>query len=86
MTKIALSSITAALIITLSGCASGPSYKIENGWVKQDISYEQARRQLFDCTEKAKTMAERETQVGGLTESCMTLEGYKWGTYRTIIK
>lgn len=85
MKKVVLSSFGVALILTLSGCASGPSYRIEHGWVKQDVSYEEARRQLFDCQEKAKANAERETQIGGLTESCMTLEGYKWGTYRTRI-
>lgn len=86
MKKVALSSLTVALIAVLSGCASGPSYEIKDGWVKEDVSYEQSRRQLFDCQEKAKNNAERDTQVGGLTESCMTLEGYKWGTYRTPIR
>lgn len=85
MKKIALSTIAAALITSLSGCASGPSYTIENGWVKQDVSYELARQQLFVCQEKAKATAQRETQIGGLTESCMTLEGYTWGEYRRRI-
>lgn len=86
MKKIALSTITVAIISTLSGCASGPSYQIEKGWVKKDVSYQEARKQLFDCQEKAKANAERETQVGGLIESCMTLEGYSWGAYRRIIR
>lgn len=85
MKKIALSTITAGLLASLSGCASGPSYTLEKGWVKQDVSYEQARQQLFACKEKARATAERETQVGGLTESCMTLEGYTWGEYRRRI-
>lgn len=86
MKKIALSTLTATLIATLSGCASGPSYTIEKGWVKRGVSYEQARRQFFDCKEKAKANAERETQIGGLTESCMTLEGYAWGEYTRRIQ
>lgn len=85
MKKIAYSAITAALIASVAGCASGPSYEIEKGWVKQGVSYEQARKQLFDCKEKAKANAERDTQVGGLTESCMTLEGYSWGEYKKRI-
>lgn len=85
MRNLTLFTTTAALIATLSGCASGPSYTIEKGWVKQGASYEQARKQLFDCNDKAKAAAERETQVGGLTESCMALEGYKWGEYKRII-
>ncbi|MCP5142802.1 MAG: hypothetical protein H6926_00895 [Chromatiales bacterium] len=86
MNKKALSTFAVALISTLSGCASGPSYIVEKGWVKQGVSYEQARRQLFDCKEKAKANAERETQIGGLTESCMTLEGYAWGEYKRPIR
>ena len=78
--------LTATLVTVLSGCASGPSYRIEKGWVKNGVNQEQARRQYFDCQEKAKSNAERETQVGGLIENCMTLEGYKWGEYRTVIK
>ncbi|WP_155996750.1 hypothetical protein [Thioalkalivibrio sp. ALMg11] len=85
MKGIALSFFTAGLVVALSGCASGPSYKIEKGWVKEGVSYEEAQRQRFDCREKAKDNAERETQIGGLKESCMTLEGYEWGTYRTKI-
>jgi hypothetical protein len=85
MKKIALSTVAAALVTSLSGCASGPSYTIEKGWVKQDVTYEQARQQLFVCKEKAQAAAERETQVGGLTESCMTLEGYTWGEYKRRI-
>lgn len=85
MKRIALSTVVFAFIATVSGCASGPSYTIEKGWVKEGSSYEQAREQLFDCQQKAKANAERETQVGGLTESCMTLEGYTWGEYRKRI-
>lgn len=85
MKKWALSITTAALVATLSGCASGPSYSIEKGWVKKDVTYQQAQRQLFDCKDKAKAAAERDTQIGGLTESCMALEGYTWGKYRRII-
>ena len=86
MRKIALSTFTAALITTLSGCSSTPSYNIEKGWVKKGVTYEQAKIQLFDCAEKAKATAERDTQIGGLTESCMALEGYTWGQYKTAIK
>ena len=86
MKIIALSTFAIALISAMSGCATGPSYQIEKGWVKRGVSYEQAHKQLFDCKEKAKYNAERETQVGGLTENCMTLEGYKWGEYKTEIK
>lgn len=78
--------LSAILVVTLSGCASGPSYRIEKGWVKNGVSQEQSRRQYFDCQDKAKSNAERETQIGGLIENCMTLEGYKWGEYKTIIK
>ena len=85
MKKIALSTLTAGLMMSLLGCASGPSYTIEKGWVKEGVTYEQARQQLFACKEKAQAAAERETQVGGLTESCMTLEGYTWGEYRRRI-
>ncbi|MGH1460440.1 MAG: hypothetical protein ACRBB6_00225 [Neptuniibacter sp.] len=83
--KKVLPAISVVLMVTLSGCASGPSYTIEKGWVKKDVSYQQARKQLFNCQEKAKNNAERETQIGGLIESCMTLEGYIWGQYRKRI-
>jgi len=85
MKKAALLTIAATLVTTLSGCATGPSYTIEKGWVKEGVSYKQAQRQLFDCKEKAKANAERETQIGGLTESCMTLNGYRWGEYKRRI-
>lgn len=85
MKKIALLIFTAALTSVLAGCVSGPSYNVHQGWIKQDTTNEEARRQLFDCQEKAKINAERDTQIGGLTESCMILEGYKWGTYKTRI-
>jgi len=85
MKKIAISTALAAAIVILPGCASGPSYIIEKGWVKKDVSYEQAKVQLYNCKEKAKANAERETQIGGLTESCMTLEGYTWGQYRKAV-
>ena len=74
-----------AFAFLFSGCATGPSYKIEQGWVKENIDQAQAKRQLFDCKEKAKSAAERETQIGGLTESCMSLEGYSWGEYKTAL-
>ena len=85
MKKIAISTLSAALIVMLPGCASGPSYTIEKGWVKKGVSYDQAKRLLYACKEKARANAERETQIGGLTESCMTLEGYTWGEYRKRI-
>ncbi len=85
MKKAALLTTAATLVTTLSGCATGPSYTIEKGWVKEGVSYKQAQRQLFDGKEKAKANAERETQIGGLTESCMTLKGYRWGEYRKRI-
>lgn len=78
--------ISIAFFLTMAGCASGPTYKVKEGWVKQDVTYEQSRRDLFYCQEKARSNAERETQVGGLTESCMTLEGYRWGEYKTRIR
>ena len=86
MRNIALPIITTVLIAALSGCASGPSYTIKEGWVKQDISYLQSQQQLIICKEKAKATAERDTLVGGLIESCMTLEGYSWGQYKTRIR
>lgn len=69
----------------ISGCATAPSYKIQEGWVKESVDQAQAKKQLFDCMEKAKSAAKRETQIGGLTESCMSLEGYSWGEYKTAL-
>lgn len=85
MNKIKLTVLSIALIGAMTGCA-GPSYRIEKGWVKKGVSQEQSRTQYFDCQEKAKANAERETQVGGLVENCMTLNGYKWGEYKTQIR
>lgn len=85
MKKIALSVATIGLVASLSGCSSAPSYQIEKFWVKDGVSQEEAKKQFFDCKEKAKTAAERETQIGGLTEHCMQLDGYQWGEYRTKI-
>lgn len=85
MNKIALKLLVVAMAAGLAGCSSGPSYVMEKGWVRSGTSYEQAKRQLFFCNEKARDAAERETQVGGLVESCMALEGFKWGVYRTRI-
>lgn len=78
--------LAVVLVATLSGCASGPSYRIEKGWVKKGVNQIQARKQYFDCQEKAKSNAERDTQIGGLVENCMALEGYKWGEYKTEIR
>lgn len=82
MQKVVLSAVLVAMLASLAGCASGPSYRIENGWVKQGSSQEQANLQLMMCKQKAMAVAERDTQVGALVESCMSLEGYKWGSYR----
>jgi len=71
------------IALTLTGCASTPVYQIEKFWKKDNVTHIQAKREFFDCKETAKSTAERETQVGGLTESCMTLKGYKWGVYKT---
>jgi hypothetical protein len=86
MKKILLPTVVTALLTTLTGCATGPSYTIEKGWVKENVSYEDAKLQLFNCNEKAKLAAERETQIGGLVESCMALEGFKWGEYKRRIR
>lgn len=71
------------LISTLTGCATGPTYHIEKFWKKDSITHMQAKQEFIACKETAKSTAERDTQVGGLTESCMTLKGFKWGVYKT---
>lgn len=82
MKKVVLSAVLVTMLASLAGCASGPSYRIEKGWVKQGANQELANLQLMMCKQKSIAVAERETQVGALVESCMALEGYKWGSYR----
>lgn len=86
MKKKLLTSSAIILISTLTGCASTPSYEIEKFWKKDQVSYTQAKKEFIDCKETAKSTAERDTLVGGLTESCMTLKGYKWGVYKRRVR
>lgn len=72
--------------MSTSACVTGPSYRIEQGWVKEHVDQTQAKQTLYNCAEKAKAAAERVTQVDGLTESCMALEGFAWGEYRTALQ
>lgn len=84
--KKVLFSIPVIVGVLVSGCASAPVYEVEKFWKKDEVSLEQAKRDFIICKEKAKKHAERDTQVGGLTENCMQLEGYKWGEYKRRVR
>jgi len=85
MRKLSSLALTAVVITTLSGCASGPSYKIKEGWVKKGMDQSDSTIQFRYCKEKASKVAKRKTQIGSLIENCMTLEGYSWGKYKVRI-
>jgi len=85
MRKLSSLALITIVITTLSGCASGPSYKIKEGWVKKGMNQKDSNNQFRYCKEKASNVAKRKTQIGSLIENCMTLEGYSWGKYKIRI-
>jgi len=89
MKTISFAIIIMVFIGTLEGCSSDTItryYEVKDFWKKNNVTYDQAKHDFFVCEEKAKNAAERETQIGGLTEACMKLKGYQWGTYRWMIQ
>jgi hypothetical protein len=69
----------------LTGCNSVPTVKYQTKviqfWKKSDTSYKKAQLDYKVCKIRVDATDIRETKKGGLVESCMQLNDYKWDKY-----